>query len=141
VLLIVLAGPAIAAKPASPDFAGDWVLDYRSAQDRRNGVECGSAYFRLDQRDDQIDGSFGASTLNCGRLDEGGTVKGIVVGQVAVLVVTSGRNGAIVLGRATRRGGKLHWQAEQDIQPGQPDGDHLIPGGGELSRQAGTATR
>ena len=42
------------------------------------------------------------ATSGCGRINAGGegTVKGVVIGQTAVLVITSGRNGAIVMGTA-----------------------------------------
>jgi hypothetical protein len=39
------------------------------------------------------------------------------------MVVTSGRNGAIVLGKATRTGDKLQWTTLEDIKPGEPAGD------------------
>ena len=65
------------------------------------------------------------SVAGCGRLNEGGegTVKGVVVGQTAVLVVTSGRNGAIVLGEARLQGSALDWQTVEDIRPGEPETD------------------
>ncbi len=48
------------------------------------------------------------ATVDCGRLNEGGegTVTGVVTGNTAVLVVTSGRNGAIMLGTARQLGSK-----------------------------------
>lgn len=78
------------------------------------------------------------ATPGCGRLNEGGegTVKGVVVGRAAVLVVTSGRNGAIVLGRATLHGSFLDWKTLEDIKQGEPEGDSpLILGKGRLARQ------
>ena len=50
-------------------------------------------------------------------------MKGVVVGGTAVLVVTSGRNGQIVLGSATVRSGALHWQVSEEIKQGEPEGD------------------
>ena len=58
-------------------------------------------------------------------MNEGGegTVKGYVLGNTAFLVVTSARNGAIVMGRADRVGNSLRWMLLDDIKPGEPGGD------------------
>ncbi len=62
---------------------------------------------------------------------------GVVVGDAAVLVVTSGRTGAIVLGKAKLVGGKLAWQTLEEVRKGEPEGDSdLILGSGLLTRQA-----
>jgi hypothetical protein len=62
-----------------------------------------------------------------------GSVKGTVVGSTAVLVVTSGRNGAIVMGKATRKGDAINWVTLEDIKSGEPEGDSpLILGEGTL---------
>jgi len=85
-----------------------------------------------------ITGDHNFSTANCGRLNEGGpeTVKGIVVGDTAVLSVTSGRNGAIVLGVARLVGSRLRWETVQEIRAGEPEGDSpLILFKGTLVRQ------
>ena len=69
---------------------------------------------------------------------EGGdkTVKGIVISETAVLVVTSGRNDAVVMGTATLQGGALHWQALEEIRAGEPEGDSpLILEKGVLTRK------
>ena len=77
------------------------------------------------------------ATVGCGRVNEGGdgTVKGIVINDTAVLVVTSGRNDAVVMGTATLREGALHWQTLEEIRAGEPEGDSpLILGKGVLTR-------
>lgn len=62
---------------------------------------------------------------------------GVVVGDTAVLVVTSGRNGAIVLGKAKLVDGVLAWQTMEVVRRGEPEGDSdLILGSGLLTRQA-----
>ena len=127
-----------AAHAIDPAFAGTWYIDLRTTQQRQDKIECGGAYFKLSQAGDRITGDHRFATVGCARLNEGGegTVKGVVVGATAVLVVTSGRNGAVVLGRATRRGGKLHWIALEEIRSGEPQGDSpLILGEGLLSKQ------
>ncbi|BDT73100.1 hypothetical protein os4_26470 [Comamonadaceae bacterium OS-4] len=52
-----------------------------------------------------------------------------------MLVVTSGRNGAIVLGRAKLNRGLLQWEATEEIRAGEPEGDSpLILSKGMLVR-------
>ena len=117
------------------DFSGSWSIDLRSAAERRSKAECGTAEFELVQSKERIEGSHSFATVGCGRVNEGGkgTVKGVVVGKTAVLVVTSGRNGAVVLGMATLSSGMLHWKTVDEIHPGQPEGDSpLILGEGNL---------
>jgi hypothetical protein len=75
------------------------------------------------------------AVAGCGRLNEGGPVKGVVVGNTAVLVVTSGRNGAIAMGTAKLSNGKLRWRVVEEISAGSPEGDSpLILGNGSLAR-------
>jgi hypothetical protein len=134
--LVLTLGPqcAIAEQPL---FSGTWTIDLRSTRERKQKEECGSAAFELKRKGDKIVGSHQMATVGCGRLNDGGegTVKGIVVGQTAVLVVTSGRNGAVVLGRATLKGRALVWETLEDITPGDPPSDSpLILGQGRLQR-------
>jgi len=79
------------------------------------------------------------ATPRCGRMNEGGegTVKGLVLGSTAVLTVTSGRNGQIVLGSAKIVGDSLHWQVSEEIKAGEPEeGDPgLILQSGVLRRE------
>ena len=97
---------------ADVNFTGRWKIDLRAPVERKQKLECGTAEFTLKQVGEKIVGSHTFSSVGCGRLNEGGeeTVKGIVVGTTAVLVVTSGRNGGMVLGKATRHGNQLQWQ-------------------------------
>jgi hypothetical protein len=83
------------------------------------------AIFKLSQTGAKVVGDHSMATAQCGRVNDGGkgTVKGIVVGGTAVLVVTSARNGQIVLGSATVRAGSLHWKVTEEIKSGEPDGD------------------
>ena len=107
------------------DFTGIWTLDVRSKAQREQGVECGVTTFILKQTGKSIIGDHTFSAPGCGRLNEGGegTVKGTVVGNTATLVVTSGRNGAIVRGKATLQGSSLHWVTVEELQAGEPQGD------------------
>jgi hypothetical protein len=123
---LLMAFPAYSnAQQVSAPFSGTWTIDMRTPTQRKEKVDCGTATFKLTQTGNGIVGEHFFATPHCGRLNEGGegTVKGIVVDRTAVLVVTSGRNGEIVLGSATVRGGALHWQVTEEIKAGQPEGD------------------
>lgn len=118
-------------------FSGTWNIDLRSPQERKKQFECGAATFELSQSGDKITGNHYMSTPQCGRVNEGGegTVSGIAVGNTALLAVTSGRNGAIVLGRAKLNRETLQWEATEEIRRGEPEGDSpLILSKGTLIR-------
>ncbi|SFM17562.1 hypothetical protein SAMN05444747_103166 [Variovorax sp. OV329] len=120
---------------AGEQFTGSWYIDLRTAAEKKSGVKCGRAYFELRQTGDDIAGSHGMATASCGRMNEGGPVRGVVVGRTAVLVVTSGRNDAIAMGTATLSNGKLKWRQIEEIRAGSPEGDSpLILGSGILAR-------
>jgi hypothetical protein len=133
-LLVVVCAANAEALP----FNGSWSIDLRSAQERAEGRDCGNARFELTQVGDRISGSHSMSTVGCGRVNEGGTgsVKGVVVRGVAVLIVTSCRNGAVVLGTATIRNGALHWMYREEVQQTDSEGDSpLILNTAVLSRE------
>jgi hypothetical protein len=105
------------------NFEGTWVI-YIGPKSQRE-TECPRAVLTLLQERDRLCGNFTFATPTCSRVDEGDppSVKGIVVDSTAVLVVTSGRNGAIVLGKATRKGDTLHWTTLEEIKAGEPERD------------------
>jgi hypothetical protein len=109
-LVCALALSCTCAWSAPRDFAGRWTIDWRTPQQRLKKIECGTATFDLTQAGDRIAGMHSYATIGCGRLNEGGAVHGIAVGKTAVLVVTSGRNGDIVVGKAKRSGNGLEWE-------------------------------
>ena len=119
--ILCLASVGMCAEKAN--FEGTWVIDLRPESERN--AECGHAYFTLLQKGNRLCGDHTSATIGCGRLNPGypGSVKGIIVGSTAFLVVTSGRNGAIVLGKATRKGDTLHWTTLEEIKAGEPKGD------------------
>jgi hypothetical protein len=133
-ICIAISLPTLAAEGK---FNGTWSIDLRSKEEQKRGVECGLATFSLVQTGNEITGNHVFSTAGCGRLNEGGvgTVKGVIVEKKAVLAVTSGRNGAIVMGMATVNGNFLFWQTVHEIKAGEPQGDSpLILGKGKLTR-------
>jgi uncharacterized protein len=111
-------------------FSGKWELDFRGSPD----LECGFAVFSLRQYDHWISGTHDMATIGCGRLNEDGAVVGVSDGADAILIVTSGRNGAIVVGKAQRREKRLLWKAQSSLSRGAPDGDDLILKSGKLIR-------
>lgn len=136
-LLLVAFSPAIVTA-GEASFSGTWTIDLRTAAEKKQNFECGKASFVLSQSGDKITGSHEMATPRCGRVNEGGegTVKGVVVGAISVLIVTSGRNGAMVLGTAKLRGDSLQWQTREEIKAGEPEGDSpLILGHGVLMRE------
>ncbi|MET3132177.1 hypothetical protein AAKU55_002447 [Oxalobacteraceae bacterium GrIS 1.11] len=120
----------LSACACAADFSGQWTVDLRSPQERQANEDCGAAYFTLKQTGDKIVGAHVFYTARCGRMNEGEdeSVKGIVIGNTAVLVVTSARNGGMVLGKATRHGNQLLWTVVDELKSGEPQGDELILG-------------
>lgn len=118
-------------------FTGSWSIDLRTPIEQKNRAECGEARFFLKQVESKITGDHTMSTVGCGRLNEGGegTVTGAVKGKIAFLVVTSGRNGAVVKGKATLEGNSLRWRTTEEVKAGEPEGDSpLILGSGLLTK-------
>jgi hypothetical protein len=118
---------------AVSDFSGEWEI---TLCDNGKSKPCGSAYFSLLQYGTRICGDHMFFTADAGRMNEGdpGSVIGVVESDTAVLLVRSGRNGALVRGKATRVGKDLRWQTLEELEPGEPAGDGLILGEGILKR-------
>ena len=133
--ILLLAPCALQAQ----DFTGQWSIDLRSSADKAANVECGTATFQLVQTSDRIAGNYSYATPRCGRVDDGlsESVKGIVIAPgKAVLVVTSGRNGAIAFGVAALLPDKrMAWDLTDYVSQGEPRGDDLIIRHGELARE------
>jgi hypothetical protein len=91
----------------------------------------------LKQNCKKIIGSHSLAIPGCARINEGGasTVKGIVIHRTAVLIVTSERNGDIVMGTASLYGNRLFWKTNEIIKQSEPEGDSpLILNEGLLTR-------
>lgn len=138
VVLLLAATLGAAPTPAAAEnFSGVWSLDLRTSDQRARNVECGFATFELSQIGDKITGDHTFATPGCGRINEGGsgTVTGVAIGPTAVLVVTSARNGAIVMGKATVSRHMLNWAVLEEIKNGEPEDESaLILSSGRLSR-------
>ena len=137
-LLITCACLAASSGCHAASFTGTWTLDLRTPVERKQGVECGFATFSLKQTGKRIVGDHTLALPGCGRLNDGGdgTVTGTAVGNDATLSVTSGRNGAVVRGRAILKGSQLHWETLATLNAGDPADDvPLILGKGTLTRE------
>jgi hypothetical protein len=143
-MLLTLMFPAAAkSKYGEGKFSGDWTIDLRTPAERKLKADCGLATFRLSQTGTKIIGRHYFATSNCGRINEGfdGSVKGYVIGSTAVLVVTSGRNGAVFMGSASRVGSQLRWSVHDEIKSGEPYGDALVLQQGFLKRSKNDGTQ
>lgn len=116
---------------AAANFTGVWSNKICT---KGRGKPCESTEFLLIHKGNRICGDHTFMTANAGRMNEGfpGSVRGTVIGNAAVLAVTSGRNNAIVLGKATLAGNILRWETLEYLTPGEPEGDALIYGKGLL---------
>jgi hypothetical protein len=135
VLSSLLAASLFSTLARSEDFTGVWSIDSRTNEQRKNHVECGAAFFTLTQINNTITGTHDFATAYCGRLNESGAVEGFVKGSTATLVVTSGRNGEKVKGRAILKNDKLYWKVLKRLSPGDPPNDGLILAKGVLTRK------
>jgi hypothetical protein len=133
----------IAAIAQDQLFAGEWSIDLRSEQEKQKEMECGEAGFSLQQSGDAITGSHQFYTVGCGRINEGGpaSVHGIAVGNTATLVVTSGRTGTIVMGKAVLDGNSLRWETREEIYAGTQGDSPLILSKGTLKRAPNSGQR
>jgi len=123
VLLLACGGRALAS---GASYTGAWTIDLRNAEQKKQHLECGQARFELTQDGENITGSHTFVTPGCSRENEGGpgTVNGLIVDGTAVLVVTSARTGDMAMGKAVRKGNRLHWHTVHQFKKNAgADGD------------------
>lgn len=77
----------VGSSAAGESFTGTWIVDLRTPAERQRGTGCGTAEFVLTQAGEVITGTHAMAVAGCGRLNEQGPVKGVIVGSTAVLVV------------------------------------------------------
>jgi hypothetical protein len=121
-LLTLFVSGAIAAGP----FSGVWGA--RACGKEKNPDYCGGFYLTLTQVGDRICGDHSSATVGLGRLNEGAaqSVRGRVIGNTAVVVIKSGRDGTEYLARATRNGNFLDWRLLEELKPGGGPDSPLI---------------
>jgi len=123
---LVVTSAACAAPAPAPGFAGNWEIDLRTPAERQAKAECGHAYFQLEQRGSDILGEHGYATPGCSQSQIGGPVRGRVHAGVALLEVSSPKQGALVRGKATLFKGQLKWQTLEIIKPAEPVGEQIL---------------
>jgi hypothetical protein len=133
-LLSACVSSSALAEGLPSNFTGNYSVDICP-----DGVSkpCGRASLTLLQNGLRICGDHTFVTPGAGRMNEGfaGSVRGTVVGDIAVLVITSGRNGGVVLIRTQLSGSNLKWETVEQVSEGSPPGDALIFGSGILRRE------
>lgn len=122
------------AHAAKPDFNGAWSVQWC---DKANpGRDCGGFYVPLLQEGDRLCGSYSGVRVRLSQIDEGGSraIRGVVVGDTAVLTIESGRSGAIYLVSADVHGDRMRWKQRETVRESDQDID-IIANDDELRRR------
>jgi hypothetical protein len=122
--------PASEANTARDEAAGPAGAWTASLCDRPDpAMECGSFVLHLIRTEEGLCGEHFVATPGAARLDEGdpGSVLGSGRGGDAVLVVRSGRNGALYMGRVQRSGAGLVWTRVGMVGAGSDDEPPILP--------------
>lgn len=123
-------GPASEANTGRDEAAGPAGAWTATLCDRPDpAMECGSFVLHLIRTEEGLCGEHFVATPGAARLDEGdpGSVLGSGRGGDAVLVVRSGRNGALYMGRVQRRGAGLVWTRVGMVDAGSDDEPPILP--------------
>lgn len=121
-------------KEKESGFSGQWRLELCN---KKISDQCGSFIVYLVQIGNKICGDHFFATPGLGRLNEGAprSIIGIVTSNVADMVITSGRNGAVFRVRAIQNDDILDWKIVEEIKHG-PEGDSaLVLEKGNLKRE------
>lgn len=115
------------------DFNGNWSVQWCDKTDP--GADCGGFNVDLSQVGDKISGeSFGARA-RLSQIDEGGVVRGVAIGNTAILAIESMRSGGIYLVAATIDGRCMHWKMRDTIRRSERDID-IIAGDDVLTKSS-----
>jgi hypothetical protein len=123
-LLALVIGGARAAD--TPSFQGSWAVPLCALGDPE---KCGGFELYLVQRGTRLCGDHFAATPGLGRLNEGTprSVVGTVLGKTAIVAITSGRDGSILLAQIHRTTQGLRWTVVERVKKGEQAEDPLIP--------------
>ena len=135
------------ARAAKAGFDGEWSVKWCDQTDPQ--ADCGGFYVSLVQDGDRLCGSYNGARVRLSQIDDGGSraIRGVVVGDTAVLTIESGRSGAIYLVSAGVRGDRMRWmmrdtvrEADQDIDIIATDDqlERRLPGNEVTERRADT---
>ena len=120
---------------AKSNFSGQWHIELC---DKNISEECGGFMVYLIQTGEKICGDHFFATPGGGRLNEGAprSIVGSVTGKnVANIIITSGRNGAVYRIRAIKDGDTLNWKIIEEIKSGSGDDSALVLDYGNLKRE------
>lgn len=124
-----------AGEKTNSGFSGQWHLELC---DKSISEECGGFTVYLIQTGKKICGDHFFATPGNGRLNEGAPrsiVGSVTENNIANIVITSGRNGAVYRVRAIENGDILNWEVVEEIKSG-PEGDSgLVLNKGNLRRE------
>jgi hypothetical protein len=110
-----------AARSPGADFRGSWSVQWcdKTAPE----AECGRFDVELSQQGDALAGaSFGARP-RLSQIDEGGVIRGVAVGDSAILAIESLRSGGIYLVKVTVEGDCMRWKLRDTLRAPERDID------------------
>jgi uncharacterized protein len=120
-------------------FSGQWHI---ALCDKSVSEECGGFTVYLIQVGDKICGDYLFATPGGGRLNEGAprSIIGTVAeSNIANVVITSGRNDAVLKVRAAVDGDTLNWEVIEEVKHGMEDESALVLEKGKLKRETENA--
>lgn len=117
-----LGGCATTPAPADTgSFAGSWHVPW--CHPTRTDLECGGFSITLVEKEGRICGTYFGARVNLNQVDEGmpDSIRGVRVGDVAVMTIESARSGDIHLVRAELAQNGLTWKIVDEVH--EADGD------------------
>ena len=133
-LVLLMAGCMSHARGRTDVFSGEWSVEWCDKADPK--ADCGGFSVSLAQDGDRLCGSYSGARVRLTQIDEGGSraIRGVVVGDTAVLTIESGRSGAIYLVSAGVRGDRMRWKMRETVREADQDID-IIATDDELVRR------
>lgn len=132
-LLVALPMFSHAGEQEERGFSGQWHLELC---DKRVSEQCGGFTVYLVQTGKKICGDHFFVTPGLGRLNEGAprSIIGTITGNVADIVITSGRNGTVFRVRAMVKDDVLRWEIVEEVERGAEGDSALVLDKGSLKR-------
>lgn len=124
ILMSILVGCATASPAATPhSFEGRWHVPWCDAS--RTEIDCGGFSVTLAEREGRICGTYDGARVGLTQIDEGdaSAIKGVRIGNSAVMTLESARSGDIYLVRAELQGDRLAWKVINDVHDSESDID------------------
>ncbi|WP_156383523.1 hypothetical protein [Pseudoxanthomonas sp. Root65] len=118
---------------AKADFNGNWSVQWCDKTDP--DADCGGFDVDLTHVGDKISGEYFGARARLAQIDEGGVVRGIAIGNTAILRIESLRSGGIYLVEATIEGRCMHWKMRDTVRKRERDID-IIAGEDVLTKRS-----